>query len=123
MKLLFDQNLSRRLVGVLTAEYPGSRHVTELGLDTTTDHAIWNHADEHGIMIVSKDSDFRQLAFLLGPPPKAIWMRAGNASTRDILNTLQERHSIIAEFSDVPEKALLVLPLIPHRPGPLPKPL
>lgn len=90
MKLLFDQNLSRRLVAMLAVEYPGSRHVAELGLDTATDRAIWDYAGEHGFMIVSKDSDFRQLAFLLGPPPKAIWVRAGNVSTLDILGVLRQ---------------------------------
>lgn len=37
MKLLFDQNLSRRLVRMFTIEYPDSKHVTHLGLDTATD--------------------------------------------------------------------------------------
>ncbi len=73
MKLLFDQNLPRQLVRQLTVEFPGSRHVTEVELDTATDGEIWSYAGEHGLVIVSKDSDFRQLAFLNGPPPKAVW--------------------------------------------------
>ena len=32
MKLLFDQNLSHRLVGQLAAESPGSAHVRDVGL-------------------------------------------------------------------------------------------
>jgi predicted nuclease of predicted toxin-antitoxin system len=40
VKLLFDQNLSRRLVGMFTVEYPESKHVTEVGLDTATDAEI-----------------------------------------------------------------------------------
>jgi len=59
VKLLFDQNLSRRLVGMLSIEYPESRHVTEVGLDTATDAVIWSYAGEHDFLIVSKDSDFR----------------------------------------------------------------
>jgi predicted nuclease of predicted toxin-antitoxin system len=46
--------------------------VTDLGLDTATDREMRDYAGEHGYSIVSKDSDFRQLAFLFGPPPKAI---------------------------------------------------
>ncbi len=42
---------------MLTAEYPGGRHVAEVGLDTATDRAIWDYAGEHAFMIVSKDSD------------------------------------------------------------------
>lgn len=61
-------------------------------------------------MIVSKDSDFRQLAFLRGPPPKAIWVRLGNASTRDILGVLSDYSSVISNFGDSDEEALLVIP-------------
>jgi len=61
-------------------------------------------------VIVSKDSDFRQLAFLRGPPPKAIWVRLGNASTRDILRVLSDHSSVISNFGDLDEEALLVIP-------------
>lgn len=66
MKLLFDQNLSRSLVGHLRDAFPDSRHATALGLDTATDREIWDYARENGYLIVSEDSDFRQLAFLYG---------------------------------------------------------
>lgn len=95
---------------MLAVEYPGSRHVAELGLDTATDRAIWDYAGEHGFMIVSKDSDFRQLAFLLGPPPKAIWVRVGNVSTLDILSVLQQYRQAVEIFASTADEALLVLP-------------
>lgn len=44
MKLLFDQNLSRRLVRMLAIEHPDSAHVTEVGLDSATDNEIWSSA-------------------------------------------------------------------------------
>ncbi len=75
---------------MLAVEYPSRRHVADLGLATATDRAIWDYAGEHGFMIVAKDADFRQLALLLGPPPKAIWVRAGNVSTLDILGVLRQ---------------------------------
>ncbi|MXV88593.1 MAG: hypothetical protein F4117_04610 [Acidimicrobiales bacterium] len=111
MKLLFDQNLSRRLVRLLDREFPDSRHVVDYGLGTATDREIWDHAAAHGYVIVSKDSDFRQLAFLYGPPPKAIWVRVGNVSTRAVLDVLQQHRELIEEFEDDAEGALLVLPL------------
>ena len=111
MKLLFDQNRSRRLVALVDSAFPGSRHVIDYGLDTATDREIWDHAATHGYTIVSKDSDFRQLAFLYGPPPKAIWLRAGNASTRVILELLLRHRGDIEEFEDDTEGALLVLSL------------
>ena len=41
-----------------------------------TDAAIWTYARDHGYTIVSKDNDFRQYAFLYGPPPKVLWLAA-----------------------------------------------
>ncbi len=110
MKLLLDQNLSRRLLHMLEADYPGSSHVAELGLSTATDNAIWDHARDHSFIVVSKDSDFRQLAFLLGPPPKAIWLRVGNATTLEVLDVIRQHHEAIVEFAANDQEALLVLP-------------
>lgn len=66
MRLLFDQNLSRHLVRHLVGEYPDSEHVTDVGLDTASDREIWDYAADHDLAIVSKNADFRQLAFLHG---------------------------------------------------------
>lgn len=110
MKLLFDQNLSRRLVPTLEAEFPGSAHVAALALDTATDRQVWEHAGQHNFIIVSKDSDFRQLAFLLGPPPKVVWLRLGNCTTATIAETLRAHVDPIARFAGSAEEALLVLP-------------
>jgi predicted nuclease of predicted toxin-antitoxin system len=112
VKLLFDQNLSRHLVGQLRDVFPESEHVTSLDLDAATDQEIWSYAGEHGHVIVSKDSDFRQLAFLHGPPPKAIWLRVGNASTATILQLILDHVEAIEAFSDSDDEALLVLPLL-----------
>lgn len=66
MKLLFDQNLSHRLVGRLSDIYPESIHVREVGLHDADDLAIWQYAGAHGYAIVSKDSDFQQRSLLHG---------------------------------------------------------
>jgi predicted nuclease of predicted toxin-antitoxin system len=110
VKLLFDQNLSRRLVGELEQQFPDSVHVASVGLDTATDREIWDFAAEHDYVIVSKDSDFRQLAFLHGPPPKVVWLRVGNCSTATIAQHLQSGAEAIATFATSAEEALLVLP-------------
>ena len=41
MKLLFDENLSRRLVKDLADLYPCSEQVVRLGLERSDDGAIW----------------------------------------------------------------------------------
>jgi predicted nuclease of predicted toxin-antitoxin system len=61
-------------------------------------------------VIVSKDSDFRQLAFLFGPPPKGIWLRVGNCSTAAIAEVIRSGVDVIARFAASEEESLLVLP-------------
>ena len=90
--------------------FPDSAHVAAFGLDTATDREIWAYAGEHEYLIVSKDSDFRQLAFLLGPPPKAVWLRVGNGSTVAIAELLRSGAEVIAGFAASEDEALLVLP-------------
>jgi predicted nuclease of predicted toxin-antitoxin system len=70
MKLLFDQNLSPRLIRRLADLYPGSDHVFERGLERADDSEVWEHAHEHGFMITSKDSDFNELSVIHGFHPK-----------------------------------------------------
>ena len=81
MRLLFDENLSPRLVQAFEPEYPGSAHVCALGLRGATDGVIWDRARQESYAIVSKDNDFRQMSFLHGAPPKVIWLSVGNAGT------------------------------------------
>lgn len=109
MKLLFDQNLSRRLVPRLESAFPESAHVAEIGLDRATDYEVWAHAGAHDFVVVSKDSDFRQLAFLHGPPPKVVWLRVGNVSTGAIDELLATSVEVLGAFNGSQEEALLVL--------------
>ncbi|MCA9470478.1 MAG: DUF5615 family PIN-like protein [Nitrospira sp.] len=46
MKLVFDQNLSYKLVLSLAQQYPGSKHVKDFGLTGNDDEAIWKLASE-----------------------------------------------------------------------------
>lgn len=79
-------------------------------LDAATDREIWEYAGEHDLIVVSKDSDFRQLAFLHGPPPKVVWLRVGNASTAQIATVLLDHVERIEVFVDDDEEAMLVIP-------------
>ena len=111
MKLLFDQNLSRFLVEHVGGEFKGSLHVIHLGLDQATDREIWEWAGEHDFTIVSKDSDFRDLAASSVPPPKAIWLRVGNASTEQIEQLLFANSGRILEFEHEERDSLLIIDL------------
>lgn len=109
MKLLFDQNLSHRLVQALQKEFPDSRHVREVGLQEATDAVVWRYAVQQGFAIVTKDADFHQRSFLFGHPPKVIWLRVGNASTAEIEVLLRRRAVDVGVFGSDPESAFLIL--------------
>src|SRR5207248_1452461 len=55
MKLLFDQNLSPKLVNRLADLFPDSSHVQSVGLDCAGDDQIWEHARLNGFAVVTKD--------------------------------------------------------------------
>lgn len=84
MKLLFDHNLSPRLVDQLAELYPGSEHVFLLEMDRASDTQIWEYAARNGYTVVTRDSDYNDLSLLHGFPPKIIWIRKGNCSTKEI---------------------------------------
>jgi predicted nuclease of predicted toxin-antitoxin system len=73
MKLLFDENLSFRLVEAIAQLFPGSIHITRTSLARgASDRAIWEYAGQNDFAIVTADSDFVTLANTLGHPPKVI---------------------------------------------------
>lgn len=109
MKLLLDENLSRRLVAALSDSFHDSTHVAAVGLGAATDRDIWEFARRHDYVIMSKDSDFNDLAFVHGPPPKVIWLRLGNSSTANIARTLADNHAVIQAFVDNDDDAVLVI--------------
>ena len=58
MRLLFDQNLSPRLVTLLSNIIPDSIHVRDVGLSSATGDEVWRYGSDHNFAIVSKDADF-----------------------------------------------------------------
>jgi predicted nuclease of predicted toxin-antitoxin system len=109
MTLLFDQNLSHRLVGQLKTEFPGSSHVRDIGLMSSPDLQVWDYAKANGFTIVSKDTDFQQRALLYGHPPKVIWVRTGNCSMVSVATLLQSRLADIQAFEADASASFLAL--------------
>jgi predicted nuclease of predicted toxin-antitoxin system len=109
VSLLFDENVSWRLVDLLKKEYPGSTHLESLGLRGAQDSAIWDVAKAKNLALVTKDDDFRSLALLHGAPPKIIWLRVGNAGTEAIADLLRTRRAVIVAFISDANESLLIL--------------
>lgn len=109
MKLLFDENLAPSLVPALADIFPQSKHVARIGLDAASDHEVWEYARKHQYTLVSKDSDFHELSLLYGSPPKVVWIRRGNCTTRQIELILRNKLEDIRSLADNPESTFLVI--------------
>lgn len=109
MRLLFDQYLSWRRTEAVQDRYPQSLHVKDVGLASAADATVWTYAKEQALVIVSKDADFRHLGFTYGQPPKMIWIRRGNCSTREIERLLRRHHDSIRVFHGDEQEVVLVL--------------
>jgi predicted nuclease of predicted toxin-antitoxin system len=110
MKLLFDENISHKLALALIDLYPDSAHPRDVGLKTSDDRLIWEYAKNNDFIIVSKDADFYQRSLLFGHPPKIIWIRRGNCSTKTVESILRSHFDDIETFcSNVYEACLILL--------------
>jgi len=59
--------------------------------------------------LVSKDSDFHELSLLYGSPPKVVWIRRGNCTTRQIEFILRNKLEDIRALVGNPESTYLVI--------------
>lgn len=100
MKLLFDNNLSPKLVESIVDIFPKSSHVALFGLEHASDLDVWTFAHKHNYTLVSKDSDFNDLVTSKGFPPKVIWVRIGNCTTTDVLQAIRNNSTAISQFGE-----------------------
>jgi predicted nuclease of predicted toxin-antitoxin system len=109
VRLLFDENLSHQLARLLADIFPQSLHVRDVGLKSADDAVVWQYAKENHLIIVSKDSDLHQRSFVIGHPPKLVWVRLGNCSSAEVAGLLRRRFSAITTFHDDAESSFLAL--------------
>lgn len=53
MKLLFDENLSYKLVQLLEDLFPNSIHVRNVGLKAADDPLVWEYAKDNNLILIS----------------------------------------------------------------------
>jgi len=109
LKLLFDANLSPKLVGLLKDLFPGSLHIFDTSLvRNTPDQAIWDYARDNNLTIVSADSDFVGIAKSKGAPPKVVRIEDCDFRTAEV-EALLRRYSIsIAEMEHSSQDVLVI---------------
>jgi len=98
VKILLDQNISFRVIGLLTSAFEKVDQVKTLGLTDASDKEIWDYALLNDYTIVTFDSDFIEIATLRGTPPKIVWLRFGNSSNLKIANKLLLNADVIKTF-------------------------
>jgi predicted nuclease of predicted toxin-antitoxin system len=110
--VLLDQNLSPALASSLRDVFDAV-HVRDVGLAAASDDEVWAFAAAEGRTIVTKDSDFDELAILRGSPPRVVWLRLGNCSTRDVAAILRSHAHAIQTFCKGSEASILVIDRTP----------
>jgi predicted nuclease of predicted toxin-antitoxin system len=107
MKLLFDQNISYRILNRLPELFTNSQQVRTVGLENETDLNIWEYARIYGYVIVTFDADFYDISLLKGCPPKIIWLRTGNLTTVEIAAQIILHSQQILAFGEMPDLSCL----------------
>ena len=108
MKLLFDQNISPRILKILPQELSDCQQVWFVGLEDSSDFEIFQFSRDNDFAIVTFDSDFVDLNAMYGPPPKIVYLNTGNLSTQntsDLLidNILRINHYLESNSDDILE--------------------
>ena len=85
MKFWIDAQLPPLLAAWLSAQFNVEAFsLRTLGLRDAADAAIFHAAQQQGIVLISKDSDFVELVSRYGPPPQLIWVTCGNVTNRQL---------------------------------------
>ncbi|MFT6734317.1 MAG: putative nuclease of putative toxin-antitoxin system [Polaribacter sp.] len=103
MKLLLDENLSRRIVPAIQDCFPDSTQIALLNLNEADDRQIWEYAKQENYTIVTQDADFHEQSMLVGGPPLIVWLRCGNQPKNVILDKLIKQQKLIEETYQDPK--------------------
>lgn len=99
MKILIDQNISQRIVPLLAPQFDVLDHVRQIGLTDASDYEIFMFARANGYQaVITADDDFVKLINQFSEPPKIIWLRTGNCSTKVLSHLLIEKVPAIRDF-------------------------
>ena len=109
MRLIVDENLSPALAHRLGDIFPSFIHVRDIGMKRADDFVIWEYAKANDLIIVSKDADMHDLSLVFGNPPKVLWIKLGNCSSRQVETLIRTDYNVIKLFHNDDEVSLLRL--------------
>jgi predicted nuclease of predicted toxin-antitoxin system len=87
----------------------GSLHVSLVGLGSASDDDVWAFALANAYVIVTKDADFSDYGVVRGYPPKVVWLRLGNCTTRQIESVVRGNQKAIEKMVSDPALGILTL--------------
>ena len=110
MKLLFDHNISHKLVARVADLFPESTQTRLLNLGRTNDPQLWLIAKTHGFLFVTKDRDVAGTGHPSRSASESDLAFARNAvSMTAVLQLPTRNYNAIEEFVQDPERVVLEL--------------
>jgi len=109
VNLLFDQNISPRILKSLPKEFSNCQQVRFVGLENASDFDIFQFARQNDFAVVPFDSDFVDLNTMHGTPPKIIYLNTGNLTTKNITELLMDNILRIHHYLDSTSDDILEL--------------
>ncbi|QSE97019.1 DUF5615 family PIN-like protein [Fulvivirga lutea] len=104
MNLLFDQNISPRILKILPPQFSNCEQVRFVGLENSSDIEVFQFAKKNNYAVVTFDSDFVDLNAMYGTPPKIVYLNTGNLTTKNIsellLNNIMRINQYLSSDSD-----------------------
>ena len=98
MKLLIDQNFSKKVIESLGDLYPNSEHVSNLESIQLTDYNIWKYAFDKDLVLITTDSGFFNYSILADKAPKTIYINGDIITTNKLEWILRVNNEAIKSF-------------------------
>ena len=92
MKLILDDQLPAALAVYLRGLGHDASLATDHQLGRSDDVTIWDHAERIGAVVVSRDSDFADLANGTAGPGQLVWVRLGNCRNAALVAAFDRDH-------------------------------
>jgi predicted nuclease of predicted toxin-antitoxin system len=89
VRFLVDNQWPSALADWLRQQGHDAEHVLAVGLAQGKDTPVWNYAQAHAAVVITKDEDFAEWVRRGRSGPPVVWLRIGNSSRRVLLGWLE----------------------------------